>query len=592
MLEVYASGHKLIRNLLMSKLKKGVVKMKRKIRNTARLVLVMVLIVIIASGCGSVTGQAGNTDTAKVSTAANETAVKTASEKQPGWIVDKPTTVRWLFNQFGQPPPKADNPMAPYIAEKTGVNIQWTGLILSSEDETRKKLNLWAASGDFGPYDAIAMGVDPYTVSIINTMGENGMLVDLTDVLPKYPAMQSFVAPAISRYRDQTNGKIYMYPGHIINTYKDVKDVAYSVVMRKDILKELNLSYPKNTDEFYNILKSVKDANLKDNLGKPIIPFSMGQDWKSWYTFEANFFGRGEEEWLQDSSGKWVIPRYSDIEKLTYEATFLNRLWREKLMDPEFFSNKTDSYIQKCSNGSVFCTMSLRTGDQASVDDILMKTNSDSYFVGLPPFPAPGVTKVQNGFYADPWGYHVMFFPKNTCSPEALDAHMKYGEWVQTDEGAKITMFGIEGTHWQYDENHMIIQTPQWAEQMKSNQSLMLETGLWYYQCAAADWTRTAKFQAESVTLKRPDIKETGDNVSPQNWTHTDVVYAVFPGQTEQSKLPQVRDAWKQQLVKAVMAGSEEECKQIIGQWPTIAKNLGYDQLLDERNNLVSKVKQ
>jgi hypothetical protein len=517
---------------------------------------------------------------------AAEAASEAPAEDRANWLVDEPVTLRWLQAARGWATPVQGNPIADEIYRRTGIRIEFEGWSISSDEEYRKRLNLWAASGDFGDYDVLLMENDAYSVSIFNTMGEMGYIWSLDDIIPKHAAFQAFVKDALPKFRDVNDGKVYGYPYHIIpmNTEYDG-----GITVRYDIMQELGLDFPTTMEEFYQMLKTVKEKAVGDD-GKPIIPLSMGEDWFQFGYLTAQFFGE-DNSWEQDADGQWVMPMYSDMEKSAYMVAFMNRLWNEGLLDSEFFSNKREPFTQKCSSGRVFATFSLRIGDLTSVNDALMAGNPDKFFTAIPAIPAPGVNAADVHIkIADAFGSGFNIFPKNTVTEEKLEAFFKYADWVLGDEGTILTKLGIEGQHWNYDENGKCVDTPEWAAEMAGNQNIQQESGLWHYQSAAGNWFRADKFIPGNPLLERRDSAIGYANVKDMTGYRSQPVYAVFAGEIEQTREPQLRDAWRQLFVKAVMAPSGEEAAKIWSDWEKTAQDLGYQEMLDERNELTRKV--
>lgn len=230
------------------------------------------------------------------------------------------------------------------LEKDTNVHVDWN---LISSDGAKEKINLMFATNDLP--DAF---FGPETTSSV-TADKTQQLIPLNDLIDKY-------APNFSKILEENkdlkalitnqDGSIYYLPMLEDNVAQSIPSAMF---INKKWLDELGLAVPTTTDEFYNVLKAFKERDPNKN-GKPDeIPFSFtvshhitGPD-----SLATSFGGRlpSGNMYLQD--GKVVYAPVQEDNKDYY--MWLNKLYREGLIDQEIFTHNADVYKAKVSGGTV-----------------------------------------------------------------------------------------------------------------------------------------------------------------------------------------------------------------------------------------------
>ena len=219
--------------------------MKKRIVATF-LTAVMVMSVI---ACGS--EPAGNKSTDAVQSSEKESVGQAASETPEDDslypLVEEPITIKGLVVD-GDTSVSEDRIIWNKVGELTGVNIEWE--VIDSE-----ALATYLASGDWP--DIIHYALSDSVVNDYGVIG--GRFVNINDYLDIMPNLAQTYEdyPELKKASTESNGEIYVLGS--IN--KAVTGVKVRPHIRMDVLDAAGLKKPETIDEFYNVLKTLKEKN-------------------------------------------------------------------------------------------------------------------------------------------------------------------------------------------------------------------------------------------------------------------------------------------------------------------------------------------
>ncbi|MGO4500166.1 extracellular solute-binding protein [Paenibacillus sp. 2RAB27] len=215
------------------------------------------------------------------------------------------------------------DPVAKMLEEKTGYKVKYETLPLENPDD---KLNLLMANKE--PYDILKLSGSQY-----RKLASQGALEPLDDLLKNYGQTLAKINTPESFEAAKVDGKIYGIPERHPRGF-----VGSSLAIRQDILDELGMKVPTSLDEFYQLLKAIKEKK------KDMIPFA---GFESVITEISGAFGIATQ-WLE-KDGK-LVNRLDDPGMKEYLA-FMSKLYSEGLLDPEWPVNKAATVQQKFSSG-------------------------------------------------------------------------------------------------------------------------------------------------------------------------------------------------------------------------------------------------
>ncbi|MFK7692753.1 extracellular solute-binding protein [Paenibacillus sp. HJGM_3] len=323
-----------------------------------------------------------------------------------------------------------NNEIANGIREKTGFDVQWE-LLPKDAEAARQKLNLTMASGDTP--DLIIMN----DKTLFGSFVQQGLLTPLDTLLNEVgPDIKKIYSPEQMRSAS-SGGKLYAIRAAYFGTPNS------GFLTRKDLLQELGLSEPKNQDDFYTLLKTVKEK-------KPdMIPYTanLAQGLSGLDGIAAMFIPPVDYS-MKD--GKTVYNPVSPAAKDF--LAFANKLYSEGLLDKESVVNKIENVKEKLVGGKAFMT----TMGWADA-----KTTGDAVKAKIPSSDLGYIDAVtgKNGAYGMAKNSSVtryMIVPR--ASKKAKEV-MQFLNKVATNELIDYISFGVEGKHYE-KKNGQYVATP------------------------------------------------------------------------------------------------------------------------------------
>lgn len=341
---------------------------------------------------------------------------------------DEPLTLTFFDKNTGD---AFENPVADKIKEITGVNI----VIQQPTGDPNEKLSLMLVSGDLP--DIVLMD---RRSDLVNKYIAAGALIPLNDLIDEYaPNVKAMYGDVLnkSRYED---GKNYF----LNNWYGVDPDPDRAINIRMDVLEELGYGERAKAgdyftqDEFIDMLRK-----FKEKCGEEAIPFTVnGEHMES---VMSTFRGMYGMKAYYEHEGKLLLevrdPNYLRMVK------FINQLYRDGLLDKEWAVNKTDLFEQKLVSGKV---MASNGGVQDQIntlfkEDLGADTQQQFYMfrvVAEGTDPAATTFSPRSSLGWDAIGITV----KNEHPVET----MKFIDFLASEEGQYLLMWGVEGLHWDY----------------------------------------------------------------------------------------------------------------------------------------------
>ena len=382
-------------------------------------VLATVMAVSLLSGCGS-KGDGSSASGGKEGTAVNK-------EGYP--IVDKPLTLSIMAPDMGIQNWK-DMPVMQEMEKLTGIKIEYRN---APRDSFDTKKNLVFASGDYPDIFFAANLTQAEELSY----GSQGILLPLEDLIDQYaPNIKKALDdnPDIRKSITAPDGHIYSLPR--IQPYQPWyrNPLWYNGKM----LKELNVAkLPETTDELYNLLKLAKE---KDPNNIPLSSSSGSSKLRDIRTWILGAFGAYDEELYVDDQG---VVHYTPAED-AYKGyiTYLNKLWKEDLLDHESFSQTDDQKKAKIKNDKVLLFSDWHAymahgGEPSTEDPMFSPVKSDMV-------DKPAIAKNK--------GFSTGTFAISNSNPSP-EASIRWVDYMYSPDGQMMWDKGPEGTLWKYTDD-------------------------------------------------------------------------------------------------------------------------------------------
>lgn len=283
----------------------------------------------------------------------------------------------------------------------------------------------------------------------INKNGDDGYLLNMMDYIDLMPNFKKFMDehPDFANYTKTSDGKIYSF-----NRCRDTwisRAMSWTFASNADLEKySIDMSKVKTVDDFYQVLKKVKEADPNR------VPFSLtfggesGQrvDWMFKAAFginTVNFVGGTGV----DKDGKVFL--YVITDNYREYLKYMNKLYTEKLMDNDAFTQTTDEFRSKIKNGTT-----MFWGDWSGLNGALGISDKDT---ALKYYALAGLTSDVNKtptylYYPEYTSNARVWVSKDTKYPEAICRLLDY-PW--SEEGWMFFDCGIEGEDFKYKKDSL-----------------------------------------------------------------------------------------------------------------------------------------
>ncbi|ASS67379.1 MULTISPECIES: extracellular solute-binding protein [unclassified Paenibacillus] len=308
-------------------------------------------------------------------------------------------------------------------AKKTGIEVQWEDVPAEGFAE-RKNLLL---SSDELPDALYKAAITPLEAV---KYGSSGLLVPLEQLIDRHaPNLKALLEknPEILASIKAPDGHIYALPA-VIELPAARTDKAW---LNTAWLRKLNLREPSTTDELVRVLTAFRDGDPNGNGKKDEIPMteldqaavisSLAGSWGLDYQlgYNLNIKDGKVDSWLDDQA-------YKDY------LGFLNKLYAEKLLDPEVFSQKPTQYYAKMAAAQAGYLHN-QAGDPFG-------EKKDEY-AGIAPLSGPaGIRTVWAKPVARDFGTFAV-----TSADKHPDATIRWIDYFYGEEGSTLFRYGIEG---------------------------------------------------------------------------------------------------------------------------------------------------
>ncbi|MEK4356508.1 ABC transporter substrate-binding protein [Paenibacillus sp. FSL M7-1455] len=394
----------------------------KNIRKASSILLCLTLSASLLAACGSSKGSEGASSSAQT---------EAAGVKKDGFpIVDKQLTLTMMSQDAGV----ADWNQMPVLKEMEKLTNIKFNYQLSPIDSFATKKNLVFASGDlpdvfYGadlkPAEQVTYGTQGVLIPLEKYI-DGGYAPNIKKIFDKHPDIRkSFTTP---------DGHIYALPN------VDLSAVWYRSPMwyNGKFLKALNVKeLPKTTEELYAYLKRVKEEDPNGNGKKDEIPLTSVKldDLRMYF---LGFWGIYDEVIYADKDGK--VHYTPQEEGYKGYLTFMNRLWKEDLLDHETFSQTPEQKKAKGQNNQLgvfndYFPYFTLGGDPSSDNPLMTPVKSE-----IPDSPVygkhPGISA--NGTFAI------------TSKNPAPEATMRWIDYQYGYDGATLFAQGPENLLWKY----------------------------------------------------------------------------------------------------------------------------------------------
>lgn len=420
------------------------------------LLLAAAISMSLFAGCAANSGTNPSASTTAATTA-NESGSSDATEATAG-MDTSPITIT-VMNRLPANFNLDNNAMFDEVERLTGVRLEVTAPPIANYSD---RLQLTMASGNI-PDIIYTWEFDANYEKWAN----DGMLYELTDEdIAKYPNLTSNIN------QDQWNRcRVGGMEGSYYAVPRPHPKGRWAVVVNDEWLEKLGTTFPTTVDELYEVAKLIAtgdpDGNGKDDTFL-YSPTGLWSDCWLIYGFMPFSLQHAAPYMPDPADGEYKIK-----EKMTGYFPYLDfvrKLYAEKLMDPEWFTNNYYDDRTKFEQNRVGF---LHNGPgyevtlQSKIPDALEKYSSHP---GMLCSTDPDATLPRNESIASTWGGWMI---NADVDQYKLERILSFLDWANSPEGFTTIALGVQGVDYEtYDlETRIVTMTQEMIDNPTSNTS-------------------------------------------------------------------------------------------------------------------------
>jgi putative aldouronate transport system substrate-binding protein len=312
------------------------------------------------------------------------------------------------------------------MEELTNVHVTWT----AASDWGAAPFELLMASGD------IPDMISGFDLNLYAKYGQKGALAPLNDYINNSAYLKKLIdaSPRIRALITAPDGKIYGFP----RVLSQVQEVFGGFFIRQDWLDEIGAQIPTTLDEYHTVLTELKK---KDSKRYPLSCY-MGDGTSGTFNHIMWQFGIGVKgpNYGYDLYHDGDTIKFGPMQPEFHDAlVYINTLWKEGLMDPQYTTVKQDPTVlyKRWSDGIVGVGFGW-------ADDLnaIMKLDPKINLMPMKPPKGPNGHQevLSNHFEIDPTEATAL-----SASGKYKDILAKYVDLFYSDSGTDLMYWGIYG---------------------------------------------------------------------------------------------------------------------------------------------------
>lgn len=297
---------------------------------------------------------------------------------------------------------------------------------------TTEKMNLLLASNNL-PDIFINTWSDGQEKKAYN----DGQILRLDDLMGKYaPNYVNILKQDPELHAQAVDADGFLYSFQFLRNDPELR-VFSGFMIRQDWLDKLNLKMPTNADELYHVLKTIKNSDMNGNGVADEVPFIMENGnalplVSSWWGISTFYID--DNNTLQSG---WLQPEYKEM------LQYLNKLYNEGLLDPDYAITERNQFDTKISNGQAAMWYGLAGGGLARISTLMQPLDPEFKISALPWLAMSNGKKYSTNLeYATPLsGRFGLSVTSNCKNPIAA---VKFADYAYSEEGGTLLSFGVE----------------------------------------------------------------------------------------------------------------------------------------------------
>jgi len=330
-----------------------------------------------------------------------------------------------------------------WLQEQMGVELEF---IIVDGEELRAKVTLLQAAHDLP--DLMALPAT-HCAPMFFALCDDGALVDLEPMLPLY-------APGVFEWRTQAQLDALRYKGKLYAIPSTIPNPGSMLIYRQDWLDNLGLEVPKNLEEVKNVARAFLNDDPNGDGGETYGFYAWTQSLMDCFNPFWTYYDANPEQWIWRDGELILGPVHESIKE---SLKFLQGMALEGLINEDLLTQGWGERNDMCAAGKagLLTDAAHYTNPQYSVHSALPEARWDSVYD-------------MEGSKLSPFGYltssnpHVHSF---TCiSSDSKDPilAMLYIQLLTDPDTTRRVRMGIEGVHYDLDENGIATMKEEWRD--------------------------------------------------------------------------------------------------------------------------------
>ena len=330
------------------------------------------------------------------------------------------------------------------IQENLGIDIIWQH---PASGQASEQFNLMMTDDELP--DIIYYNWSNYPGGSADAAIADGKIIALNDYMEYAPNLSAYLEahPDIAREITTDEGNIYCFPFVYTRTPSDcetwqgvmgrepMQESFEGLIIRKDLLDKAGLDMPVTIDDWYNVLRAFKDMGIE-------YPLSFSKDFDRTSNSLASAFDIPLLTFGLNKEGKIEYGAVGEGYRGYLE--FMNKLYSEGLLDPDFMVQDRETCQAKIANGQVGAWIGRVPTELSSLEDLVLENDPDSDFDAVA-VSNPVLEEGQELYY-----FQASYPYRNegsaiTTSCEDIETAMWVLDYCWGEEGDLLLNWGIEG---------------------------------------------------------------------------------------------------------------------------------------------------
>lgn len=379
------------------------------------MLLAVLMVVCVFAGC------AGN------ATSSTDDAASTASKDEASSeAVAEPAEISISYIRDANSPvdPEEWGPCIE-LAKDCNANITWYEWGVTGE-EYHQKLNLAITGGE-----APDIFYSQQTADIAGYV-EDGLLLCIDDYLADYPNIQKYMDNEEARLALDYDGNQTLYS--VCARYSE-PFYWFGILARVDVIEDIGYEYDGTLDSFTGLLRAIKEETGK-------APFTIRSGlWGLMETFASSFGLDTNIGFYDDETEQYIVCSYD--ERLYKELVWLNMLWNEGLIDPEYSLNTTEMWEEKMTTSQTFVTRDYFVRCEGLTNPVREQDPDSSFEMGAIALPV-----TEDGYKPYLWSNGTVTPGNQWCisaDTEYPETCMAILDWAYSEKCTLWCNYGVEG---------------------------------------------------------------------------------------------------------------------------------------------------